>query len=123
MDDRFAELSAEADGLMEQHSIPGLAIGMIIDGEEHMATLGVTSTENPQEVTDDTLFQIGSTTKTITATALMRLAEQGELGLDDAVQDHVPELELADPAVAESVTIRQLLNHTGMGGRLVHRYG
>ena len=98
---------------MEQHSIPGLAIGMIIDGEEHTATFGVTSTENPQEVTDDTLFQIGSTTKTITATAVMRLAEQGDLGLDDAVRDHVPELELADPAVAESVTIRQLLNHTG----------
>jgi CubicO group peptidase (beta-lactamase class C family) len=113
VDDRFADLSAEADGLMEQHSVPGLAIGMIIDGEEHTATFGVTSTENPQEVTDDTLFQIGSTTKTITATALMRLAEQGELGLDDAVRDHVPELELADPAVAESVTIRQLLNHTG----------
>jgi CubicO group peptidase (beta-lactamase class C family) len=113
VDDRFEELSAEADGLMEQHSVPGLAIGMIIDGEEHTATFGVTSTENPHEVTDDTLFQIGSTTKTITATALMTLAEQGELGLDDAVRDHVPEFELADPAVAESVTIRQLLNHTG----------
>jgi CubicO group peptidase (beta-lactamase class C family) len=84
VDDRFAELSAAADGLMGQHSIPGLAIGMIIDGEEHTATFGVTSVENPQEVTDDTLFQIGSTTKTITATALMRLAEQGDLGLDDA---------------------------------------
>jgi CubicO group peptidase (beta-lactamase class C family) len=113
VDERFEELSAEADGLMEQHSIPGLAIGMIIDGEEHTATFGVTSTENPQDVTDDTLFQIGSTTKTITATALMRLAEDGELSLDDSVQDHVPELELADPTVAESVTIRQLLNHTG----------
>jgi CubicO group peptidase (beta-lactamase class C family) len=86
---------------------------MIIDGEEHTATFGVTSTENPQEVTDDTLFQIGSTTKTITATALMRLAEEGELRLDDSVHDHVPELELADPAVAQSVTIRHLLNHTG----------
>lgn len=113
MDDRFAELSAEADGLMEHHSIPGLAIGMIIGGEEHTAAFGVTSIENPLEVTDETLFQIGSTTKTITATALMRLAEEGELGLDDFVHDHVPELELADPAVAESVTIRQLLNHTG----------
>ena len=113
MDDRFAELSAEAVGLMEQHSIPGLAIGMIIDGEEHTATFGVTSTEIPQEVTDDTLFQIGSTTKTITATTLVRLAEEGKLGLDDRVHDHVSELELAEPTVAESVTIRQLLNHTG----------
>ena len=119
MDDRFAELSAEADGLREQHSVPGLAIGMIVGGEEHTTTLGVTSIENPLEVTDDTLFQIGSTTKTVTATALMRLAEEGELGLDDRVQDHVPELELADPTVAKSVTIRQLLNHTaGWAGDL-----
>jgi hypothetical protein len=40
VDDRFAELSAEADGLMEPHSIPGLAIGMIVGGEEHTATFG-----------------------------------------------------------------------------------
>jgi CubicO group peptidase (beta-lactamase class C family) len=98
---------------MELHSIPGLSIGMVIGGEDHTATFGVTSIENPLEVTDETLFQIGSTTKTVTATALMRLVEQGELGLDDLVQDHVPELELADATVAKSVTIRQLLNHTG----------
>ena len=86
---------------------------MIVGGVEHTAPFGVTSIENPLEVTDDTLFQIGSTTKTLTATALMRLAEQGELGLDDLVQDHVPEFDLADETVAKSVTIRQLLNHTG----------
>lgn len=111
--DRFAQLSVEAAGLMERSSVPGLAIGMIVDGREHTATFGVSSIENRLEVTDDTLFQIGSTTKTITATALMRLVEQGELSLDDRVQEHVPELELADRTVAESVTIRQLLNHTG----------
>lgn len=113
MDDRFTELSVEAAGLMERYSVPGLAFGMSIDGREHTATFGVASTETELEVTDDTLFQIGSTTKTITATALMRLVEQGEVGLDDPVQEYVPELDLAVPTVAESVTIRQLLNHTG----------
>jgi len=92
---------------------------MIIGSEEHTATFGVTSIDNPLAVTDHTLFQIGSTTKTVTATALTRLAEEGELGLDDRVHDHVPELELADPTVAESVTIRHLLNHTaGWAGDL-----
>ena len=119
VDQRFEQLSAEVPGLMEKRSVPGLSLGMIIDGEDHTAAFGVTSLDNPLEVTDDTLFQIGSTTKTVTVTALVRLAEEGKLSLDDRVRDHVPELVLADPATAESVTIRQLLNHTaGWAGDL-----
>src|SRR5215831_11115378 len=59
-----------------------------------------------------TLFQIGSTTKTYTATAIMALAEAGEVGLDDPVRAYVPELRLKDEAAARAVTVVQLLNHS-----------
>lgn len=56
----------------------------------------------------DTRTNIGSTSKQFTAYAIMLLAEQGELGLDDDIREHIPEL----PDLGETVTIRHLLTHT-----------
>ena len=103
-----AELTAKA----LEHNVPGVAVGVFVDGVEHYAFHGVTSVENPLEVTAETLFQFGSTGKTFTATAMMRLVEQGLVSLDDPVRLHVPELKLQDESVAAEVTIRQLFNHT-----------
>ena len=112
-------LRHEAADLMEKYSVPGMVLGVIVEGEAHTAALGVTSTAHPLEVTETTLFQIGSTTKTVTATALVRLVERGDLALDDPVRSHVPDLDLADDAVAAAVTIRHLLQHTaGWAGDL-----
>ncbi|MCU1595264.1 MAG: Beta-lactamase [Frankiales bacterium] len=102
------ELTAKATEL----DVPGVALGVLIDGVEHYASFGVTSVENPLEVNEETLFQFGSTGKTFTATAIMRLVEQGRLSLTDKVRQHVPELVLKDESVAAEVTVLQLLNHT-----------
>jgi CubicO group peptidase (beta-lactamase class C family) len=96
----------------EQHSVPGASAGILRDGEQLLATYGVTSVENPLAVDPGTLFQSGSIGKTYTATAMLRLAEQGQVELDAPVRRYVPGLRLADPQVAEQVTIAQLLNHT-----------
>jgi CubicO group peptidase (beta-lactamase class C family) len=72
-----AELAAHlAEKATELH-VPGAAAGIYIDGNEHYAVFGVTSIENPLPVDEDTLFQFGSTGKTYTATAIMRLVEAG----------------------------------------------
>lgn len=55
-----------------------------------------------------TVFEIGSITKQFTAAAILRLVEQGWIGLDDAIGDHLPALASRAPGV----TIRHLLNHT-----------
>ena len=73
----------------------------------------MTSLEHPLKVDGDTLFQIGSVTKTVTGTVAMRLVEQGELDLDAPVRSYLPDLRLADEDVAERVTMRHLLTHTG----------
>ena len=107
-----AALDAVREG-MEAHGVPGVAIG-ILDGEdEHVGGFGVTSVEHPLEVDGDTLFQIGSITKTFTGTLVMRLVEEGRLDLDAPVRSYVPELRLQDEDVAARVTMRHLLTHTG----------
>jgi CubicO group peptidase (beta-lactamase class C family) len=63
-------------------------------------------------VDGDTLFRIGSITKTFTGTTVMRLVEQGTLDLDTPVRTYLPDFQTADPAVAPRVTLRQLLNHS-----------
>ena len=59
-----------------------------------------------------TLFQTGSITKTYTATLMMRLVERGQVDLDAPVRRYLPDLALADAAVATRVTVQQLLNYT-----------
>ena len=67
---------------MAGHQVPGVAVGLLLDGRAHAAGWGVTNTEYPQPVDALTIFQVGSTTKPFTGAALMRLvlAQDRELG-------------------------------------------
>jgi CubicO group peptidase (beta-lactamase class C family) len=96
----------------ERLEVPGVAVGVYHAGEEHYAYHGVTSLENPLPVDEHTLFQFGSTGKTFTATAIMRLVDQGRVELDATVRTYLPELKLKDEDVARHVTVLHLLNHT-----------
>ncbi|MER6254623.1 serine hydrolase domain-containing protein [Streptomyces sp. NPDC001584] len=72
----FVERAAAKSG------IPGVTVGVWADGRETFASHGMTSLDNPLPVDRDTLFQLGSTTKTFTAVALMRLVADGRVELD-----------------------------------------
>ena len=96
----------------EELAVPGVSVGVLHEGREEYGFSGVTSIENPLEVNADTLFQFGSTGKTFTSTALLRLIEQGHFDLDTRVKDLVPELRLKDSSVEARVTVLQLTNHT-----------
>jgi hypothetical protein len=94
-------------GLVEaaatEFGIPGVAVGVWADGREIHACHGVTSVEHPLPVDRNTLYTLGSVTKTYTATALMRLVADGRLALEAPVRRYVPELVLTDerePTVA-----------------------
>ena len=95
-----------------EFGIPGVAVGVWADGREIYACHGVTSIANPLPINRDTLYTLGSISKTYTATALMRLVAEGRVGLDAPVRRYVPELMLADERAAEQVTVLNLLNHT-----------
>jgi CubicO group peptidase (beta-lactamase class C family) len=104
--------------------VPGAAMGVYLAGQEHYAFHGVTNVENPLPVDADTLFQFGSTGKTFTATAMLRLVDQGLVDLDAPVRTYLPEFRLKDEDVAARVTILQLFNHTaGWAGDMMDNTG
>lgn len=104
--------AAEVAEHAKRLGVPGVAAGVYHGGDPRIAVYGVTSVENPLPVDARTLFQIGSTGKTFTATALMRLVEQGRVELTARVRTYLPELQLADEAVAAELTLLHLLTHT-----------
>jgi CubicO group peptidase (beta-lactamase class C family) len=105
-------LSEFVEATATRFGIPGVAVGVWADGREAYACHGVTSVDNPLPVDPDTLFVLGSVTKTYTATALMRLVTDGRVELEAPVRRYVPELQLTDEHAAAQVTVLQLLNHT-----------
>jgi CubicO group peptidase (beta-lactamase class C family) len=111
-DPRFRELCRELVAAMGRLGVPGAAVGVVDGDGEQIAGFGVTNVDHPLSVDGDTLFQIGSTTKTVTGTAAMRLVEQGRLDLDTPVRTYLPDLRLADADVAARVTLRHLFSHT-----------
>jgi CubicO group peptidase (beta-lactamase class C family) len=110
---QFQAVCEEITSGMQRVPIPGLAVGVWHAGNEQVAGFGVTNLENPLPVTPDTLFQVGSITKTFTATALMRLMESGKVELDTPIRAYLPDFRLSDEGVAARVTLRHLLTHTG----------
>jgi CubicO group peptidase (beta-lactamase class C family) len=98
---------------MAELGVPGVSVWLLAEGEERGFQLGVTSVDNPLAVDEDTVFQAGSITKTLTATAAVRLSQQGLLDLDAPVRRYLPELRLADEHVAAAITMRDLLSHGG----------
>jgi CubicO group peptidase (beta-lactamase class C family) len=109
-DPLFAALDQKIMEGMERYSIPGAAVGVIWRGQSYMRGYGVTDVSNPQPVNTDTLFKIASIGKTLTGTAAMRLVDQRRLVLDQRVDSYVPDF--VAPDRAQSVTVRELLNHT-----------
>lgn len=97
---------------MARYPVPGVSIGVADGDEEWTAGFGITNVEHPLAVDADTLFQIGSITKTFLGTLVMRLVEQGTLDLDVPVRRWLPDLRLRDEGVAACVTLRHLLTHT-----------
>jgi CubicO group peptidase (beta-lactamase class C family) len=113
-------LSGFVEATAAKFGIPGVAVGVWADGQEVHACHGVTSADNPLPVDRDTLYVLGSVTKTYTATALMRLVAAGQVELDAPVRRYVPELVLADEQTAAEATVLNLLNHTaGLGWDLI----
>lgn len=108
--DRLAEMTAQE---MRSLGVPGAALGIIYQGRRFTRGLGATNVDHPLTVTDETLFQIGSITKTFTGTLLLRLAEEGKLDLNAPVRRYLPGFRVSDPAASEKATVRDLLTHVG----------
>jgi len=78
--------------LMKENDIPGLALAISIKGERHVFNYGVASKETGQKITDDTIFEIGSVSKTFTAALASYAQVSGKLSLSDKATKYMPEL-------------------------------
>jgi CubicO group peptidase (beta-lactamase class C family) len=102
--------------IFNEHTLAGLAAGVVRDGRlEHFTGLGLADAEAGRPIERDTVFRIGSISKTMTAIAVMQLVEEGAFGLDDAVNDLGSRARVEAPA---PVTVRHLLTHTSGLGEL-----
>ena len=108
----FAAIDDYVSSQMDDLRIPGMALGIIEDGQiAHLQGYGAADATG-REVTAQTPFHIGSVTKSFTALAVMQLVEEGKIELDAPVQQYLPWFTLADEEAAAKITVRNLLNHT-----------
>ena len=110
---RFEAIAGLAQTKMQEHGVPGVALGIIADGTAAVRGLGVTSVEDPLPITPHTVFPIASISKTFAVTAMLRLVEQGKVDLRAPVRSYLPDFRVRDENVSRDVTIWHLLTHTG----------
>ena len=111
-DARFEALASLVSDKMREYRIPGVALGIVENRTVTMRGFGVTSVEDPLPMTTHTVFPIASISKTIAATAMMRLVEQGLVNLHAPVRRYLPDFRVQDEAVSRDVTVWHLLTHT-----------
>ncbi len=96
--------------------VPGVAVAIVQDDKTlYLDGHGVRELGKPEPVTAHTAFQIASTTKALTTTAMAILVDEGKMKWDDPVRKHLDFFRLADPNADALVTVRDLVTHrTGL---------
>lgn len=105
-------LKAYAEQQLSDYSVPALAIA-IVDKDSLLFSqgFGLNNIEKDQAANSETLFGIGSISKSFTALAVGMLVSDGKMDWDDKVKKYLPYFELYDPYVSDNFTIRDLLTH------------
>lgn len=100
-------LDESVPALLEQHQVPGLAIGLRIGDQTLSLGYGVTNLEHPLPVDADTIFQVGSISKTFVGSIVARLEREGLIDIDMPIAPILEDLGPLDPRI----TMRHLLTH------------
>jgi CubicO group peptidase (beta-lactamase class C family) len=127
------ELGEFIKAKLTEFNVKGVAVGLIHDGKEYLMGYGVSNIKHPFPMDGDTLLQIGSISKTFTATLAMRLVDMGKLDLDAPVRTYIPDFKLQAAETAAKLTVRDLFTHkagwvgdwfldTGTGADAIARY-
>lgn len=95
-DDNVPRIQAVVDSalrpVMEKYAIAGMSVGLVVEGAPHFFNYGIASKETGQPVSQDTLFELGSISKTFTATAAAYAQLKGQLSLADPINTYLPSL-------------------------------
>jgi CubicO group peptidase (beta-lactamase class C family) len=108
---------------LEHHGVVGAGVAAVRGDWSFARGYGVRRVGDPDPVTSRTALDVGSCSKSYVATAAALLVAEGKLCFDDPIRRSVPELEFADPWVAEHCSVRDLLsNRAGLGNRAPCEY-
>lgn len=106
---RADEVDDYVEAQMRQLHIPGLAIAVVRNGRIAKSRgYGLANVELNAPVTEASVFEIGSLTKQFTASAVMMLVEEGRIGVDDKITQHLSGV----PEAWNTITVRHLLTHS-----------
>lgn len=105
-------IEIQIDRIMKDFDIPGLSIGVVRNDSIVLAKgYGHLEINKKRSVDENTIFGIGSISKSFTALTLGILVDEGKIDWDDKVRDYLPYFELYDPYVSDHFTIKDLLIH------------
>ncbi len=82
----------QAEQLMKAYKIPGMAFGITVNGKAHYYNYGLADIQQHQPVSENTIFELGSVSKTFAATLASYAQQQGKLSFNDPVSKYLPEL-------------------------------
>ncbi|MEA2697202.1 MAG: hypothetical protein QOI66_1473 [Myxococcales bacterium] len=111
----FPALDTYLAGQQVGQGLPGLVFGVVIDGElAYQKGFGARAVGGTIPPDADTLYRIGSVTKTFTSAAILKLRDEGKLSLDDPAVRYLPELGAVKYPTPDSppITLRHLLTHS-----------
>jgi CubicO group peptidase (beta-lactamase class C family) len=107
-----AMLDKDARDTIAAWHLPGLAIAVVQnDRAIFVKAYGIKEVGKDEPVTADTLFELGSTTKAFTATAMAMLADEKKLSWDDPVRNYVAGFHISDPCTDSLITLRDVASH------------
>lgn len=114
MTDISADLTDELESLvtdwLNENDVPGASVVIVDeDGEQYAEGFGARDIESNEPATPDTLYGMGSVTKSFTALALIQLDEAGDISIEHSVNEYV---DFYENAPGEPITIKELLSHT-----------
>lgn len=112
-DQRIQEIDRIIEARLVETRIPGAAIVLVEDGGVvHARGFGLADIETETPVSSNTIFAIGSVSKSFVANALLQLERDGRIFLEDPVVNHVPEFRSVSKNKSDAISIRQLMQHT-----------
>ncbi len=109
---------------MRELQAPGVAVGVIVNGTVTLAKgYGVRELGKGATVTPDTIFAVGSMTKSFTAVTVAGMVDEGKLNWDRPVREYLPWFRMYDPVATDLMTPRDLLTHrSGLPGHNFIRF-
>lgn len=106
------DAASYAANFITEHEIPSVSLAIWKDGTFRQGTAGILNLDTGVEATCDSIFQIGSITKVMTAALVMQLVDEGRVDLDASVRTYLTDFAIADRQASNTITVKQLLNHT-----------